>query len=237
MTELIQNADRQRAPDTLKQQIVAEEIYAYLRAKKDIAELSSFGKGHVTFPDSNRTIEVSLNPYKDTIFQELSLERGFSKKEIKKGIIILIERRPKRSLKHIALANKKIHAITIQDDGSSPNAELTQEELDAIYVVATLSAIPGRIFDTFGSFENFKKMIKNPDMKGITSLTPLGTLLYDAGLNQYVEGIGLMRKGKMDAGTSDRRAVMGTSSADRSRYYEEVTTDIAAINKTRQTSL
>ena len=77
MTELIQNADRQRPPDTLKQQIVAEEIYAYLRAKKDIAELSSFGKGHVTFPDSNRTIEVSLNPYKDTIFQELSLERGF----------------------------------------------------------------------------------------------------------------------------------------------------------------
>lgn len=229
-----QNVDGQDFSDTLKRQAAAQEIYSYLQAKKDTAVLTSFGNGRVTFSSSNRTIEIRLNPHKDRSFQELCLERGFSIKEIRKGIIILIEQTPKRSLRHATIANGKIHAIEIQD--RPVDVDLTQEELDAIHVVATLSVIPGRILDIFGSFESFKSMIENPDMTGITTTNPTGNGLYDAGLHSYIEGVNLMRKGKMDESTSARRTVMGTSPTDRSSYYKRVIAEINAINEARQTS-
>ena len=211
----------------------AQEIYDYLREQKSRYGLEGFGKGIVKLPE-NRILNVILRASDGAA--DIFTQRGFSKEEIDSGVITLINfnlfNRQDRSYKNIVITDEGLKAMLQTADDEFVETEISDEEMEAIYVIAQLSAIPGRIFDQFRAFKEFLEQIDNPNLDGIGNTTDFSQtgILYDGGLDLYVDAIGRMRKGSWDTGTSFRRAV-SMSAKDNSDYYEDITKRIDDIRK------
>lgn len=211
----------------------AQEIYDFLHKQKGKSELLGFGKGIVRF-QQGRELRVILSAPEDG--EDLYAQRGFSKEEIDSGIIVIIDDHPEgRLYKNLVLSGKRVKAVVQQSDRLFVETEISDEELEAIYTIARLSAIPGRIVNGYGDLSSFLKLINNPDLTGISSAMDASgaSIVYNGGFHNYVEAINRMREGSWDTGASDRRAV-SMSSKDNSSYYENIISKIDKIRKSRQ---
>jgi hypothetical protein len=211
--------------EALKKAAEAAETYAYLESQMGIAWLESLGNGFVVPHEGDAPIQVILNPDPDDFMQELLIKRGLDVEEIAQGVTTLINESPTRKYTNATFSkNGNLHSVTKYDNGPFAPEELSEAEIDAVLTVATLSAVPARIFDKFGGLKAFSELIPECNLRQFNYSNPGGHMLYEGGLDNYVHSIELFRKGQMDHGDSSRRVVLGSlnASIDPSMHFEGV---------------
>ena len=197
--------------------IIAAEIHAALDAQKGIASLEGFNRGEVVRQDLGRRIKVvKLNPQHE-LEKDIFRSRGFTDEDFRAGLTAVLEyeflnpdwhsgdyqkpfiQEPEVLYLNIAGTGKVMEGDYKKD--FVPYA-LQPHHLDAISRIGKLSAIPRRVIEVFGTFEEFVKHCKEMDYskKYGQESREMQLMFRDGlfgGLSQFVAALELKSRGEL----------------------------------------
>lgn len=191
---------------------IATNIFNYLQAQIGQASLEDFYNGEVIYPKQNRRILVTKLSVNADYEQEIWRKRNFTAEDIASGITAIGEYelldldrpkvpfQPELQLRYIAAAGTgRILEGSPYNRPYEPT-ELDPIHLDAIQRVHTLSTIPAVILEIFQTYENFKKVLGDPDLSRIDDVEwgrPI-QIVYNGGLRQFIHALELNERRELD---------------------------------------
>lgn len=191
---------------------IATGIFNDLQAQRGKASLEGFYDGEVIYPEQRRRICVTNLAANADYEQEMWRQRNFTAEDIASGITAVREyeflnpdwpRVPfqqEPQLRYIAVAGT---GRVLEGGGLNQPFEPTELDpihLDAIQRVHTLSSAPVIILEIFQTYENFRRVLGDPDLTGIDTVerdTPI-QIVYNGGLRQFTHALELNERGELD---------------------------------------
>lgn len=209
-------------PEELRRQ-KAQKIFDDIKAQDGIVIFTGlFPK--VMLPDTNRTLLINFITQIAQRNRRSYQEIGFESAELGSG---LIDIRESGSQKLVVInAKGQIRARVSNDSGPFEEGEVTLEEIDVIKRIATVCAIPKRIFDEFGTAEAFAQNIPAISPTEARKLLEPSDL-YPRGLEVYVETAKyIAMQVDVDTTTAGREASIITAK-NRDNYCEKLLKKLA----------